>query len=342
MSLSHVLFCHTFDYVQSRNLGLHCVEKFPVARNLNDRTEFLKLMALIPILFLGGGLRSPPHCAMVYGMELNVKYRGLVATTEKVALIKKLIEETPNISRWALSKKLCQEWNWRQANGQLRDMVCRSFLLRVEEAGYIKLPPRKVPSPFVRKKPPLIDIDQTPINALLSNIKPLNIRQVRRTPEEKLCQPVGEHLKYVIFSNQRPIACVAFSSAPRHIGCRDKFIGWTAPIRKKNIHLIAYNTRFLILDWVHVPYLASHLLSCMAQLLPKDWQRIYNHPLYFLETFVDTERFKGTCYKAGNWLHLGETTGLGKNNHTKKPNRSIKAVWGYPLCKDFRKLLQKA
>jgi len=292
---------------------------------------------------------------MVNGMELNVKYRGLIATTEKVALIKKLIEEKPNISRWALSKKLCIEWNWRQPNGCLRDMVCRSFLLRIEEAGYIKLPPRKMPSPFVRKKPSQVHIDQTPIHAPLANIKPLSIRQVRRTPEEKLynglveqfhylgyCQPVGEHLKYVIFSNQRPIACFAFSSAPRHIGCRDKFIGWPAPIRKKNIHLIAYNTRFLILDWVHVPYLASHLLSCMAQLLPRDWQRIYNHPVYFLETFVDTERFNGTCYKASNWLHLGKTTGLGKNSHTKKPNRSIKAVWGYPLCKNFRSLLQNA
>jgi hypothetical protein len=289
---------------------------------------------------------------MVNGMELNVKYRGLVATTEMVDLITKLIKENPDISRWALSKKLCQAWNWRQANGQLRDMVCRSFLLRIEEAGYIKLPPRKVPSPFVRKKPPLIDIDQSPVNAPLSKVKPLQILQVRRTPYEKLynsliqqfhylgyAQPVGEHLKYVIFSNKRPIACFAFSSAPRHIGCRDKFIGWSPDIRKKNIHLIAYNTRFLILDWVHVKYLASHLLSCMAQLLPKDWQRIYNHPIYFLETFVDTERFKGTCYKSANWVYLGETTGRGKNDQTNKPNRSIKAVWVYPLCKDFRKLL---
>ena len=232
-------------------------------------------------------------------------------------------------------------------------MVCRSFLLRIEEAGHIKLPPRKIPPPFVRKKPPLIDIDQSPVNVPLSKIKPLQILQVRRTPYEKLynsliqqfhylryAQPVGEHLKYVIFSHQRPIACFAFSSAPRHIGCRDKFIGWSPAIRKKNIHLMAYNTRFLILPWVHIKFLASHLLSCIAKLLPKDWQRIYNHPVYFLETFVDTERFQGTCYSASNWTHLGKTTGRGKNDHTKKPNRSIKAVWGCPLCKDFRKLLQ--
>jgi hypothetical protein len=188
---------------------------------------------------------------MFTGMELNVKYRGLVATTEMVDLIKKLMEENPDISRWALSKKLCQEWNWRQANGQLRDMVCRSFLLRIQEAGHIKLPPRKAPSPFVRKKPPFIDIDQTPINDALSKIKPLRILQVRRTPYEKLfnsliehyhylqyTQPVGEHLKYVVFSQERPIACFAFSSAPRHIGCRDKFIGWSPEVRKKTFILL--------------------------------------------------------------------------------------------------------
>ena len=286
-------------------------------------------------------------------MELNVKYRGRIATTQDVALIKKLIEENPNISRWALSRKLCQEWNWRQANGHLRDMICRSFLLRLEEASYINLPPRKRAPTFIRKKPSIVDVDQTLINTSLSKIKPLQILQVRRTPYEKLynsliqqfhylaySQPVGEHLKYVIFSHKRPIACFAFSSAPRHIGSRDKFIGWSPPIRKKNIHLIAYNTRFLILPWVRVKFLASHLLSCMAQLLSHDWQMLYNHPVYFLETFVDTERFSGTCYHAANWTYLGETTGRGKNDQTNKPNRSIKAVWGYPLCKDFRKLLQ--
>jgi hypothetical protein len=285
-------------------------------------------------------------------MELDVKYRDRIATTENVACIKKLVEENPNISRRALSIKLCQAWNWTQANGHLRDMVCRSFLLRLEEAGYIKLPPRKVPPPFVRKKPAKVEIDQTPIHAPLSKIKPLHFKQVRRTPEEKLfnglisqyhylrySQPVGEHLKHIVFSNNRPIACFAFSSAPRHIGCRDTFIGWSPGIRKKNIHLIAYNTRFLILPWIRVPHLASHLLSCIAKRLPQDWHKLYNHPVYFLETFVDTERFRGTCYRAANWIYLGKTTGRGKNDHTHKPNRSIKAVWGYPLCKDFRKML---
>ena len=197
-------------------------------------------------------------------------------------------------------------------------------------------------------------IDQTEICTRLSKLQPLEIRQVRRTSDEKLfnslvaqhhylgyCHPVGEHLKYIVFAADRPIACLSWSSAPRHIGCRDRYIGWSSDIRKKNLHLISYNSRFVILRWVRVRYLASHLLARMAKVVPVDWQRVYNHRIYFLETFVDTTRFKGSCYKAANWKYLGDTTGRGKNDQTHKANRSIKAVWGYPLSKDFREVLQR-
>jgi hypothetical protein len=150
------------------------------------------------------------------------------------------------------------------------------------------------------------------------------------------CHPVGEHLKYIVFAQQKPIACLSWSSAARHIGCRDSFIGWSKELREKNLSLIVYNNRFLILPWVRVSHLASHILGRMAGVLAADWQRVYQHPIYFLETFVDTQRFKGTCYKAANWIYLGNTTGRGKNDQTNKPNRSIKAIWGYPLSKDFR------
>ena len=288
-------------------------------------------------------------------MELEIKYQGKVATSDEVEFIKRLISDNPNDSRRRLSKKLCEAWNWVQPNGALRDMVCRGFLLRLESAGYIKLPPRRFTphNPLAtRKSPPKVDIDQTPISTPLSKVKPLEIRQVGRTPYEKLfnglisqyhylgyCHPVGEHLKYIVYTEGRPIACFAFSSAPRHIGSRDKFIGWSPAIRKNNIHLIAYNSRFLILPWVRIQHLASHILGRMAKVLSADWQRVYNHPVYFLETFVDTEKFKGTCYRAANWIYLGATTGRGKNDQTNKPNRSIKAVWGYPLSKNFRELL---
>ena len=290
-------------------------------------------------------------------MDLKVKYQGRIANTEYIEFIKRLIAENPNDSRRALSKKLCEAWNWVQPNGVLRDMVCRGFLLRLESAGHIKLPPRryKPNNPLAnRKKPPNVEVDETPLFTTLSSIQPLEIRQVRRSLFEEVfnsliarhhylgyCHPVGEHLKYIAFSEGRPIACLSWSSAPRHIGCRDKFIGWPADIRKKNLRLIVYNSRFLILPWVQVCCLASHLLGRMARVVSTDWQRVYNHSVYFLETFVDTQRFKGTCYQAANWIYLGETTGRGKNDQTHKPNRSIKAVWGYPLSKDFREVLQR-
>lgn len=290
-------------------------------------------------------------------MDLEIKYQGRIATSEDIEFIKGVIAENPGDSRRLLSKKLCEAWNWVQPNGALRDMVCRGFLLQLHRAGYISLPPRRVKpnNPLAnRKRPPKVDVDQTPICTKLSKIQPLEIRQVRRTSYEKLfnslidrhhylgyCHPVGEHLKYVVFTEGRPIACFSWSSAPRHIACRDKFIGWSADIRKKNLHLIAYNSRFLILSWVQVRHLASHLLSRLAKVISADWERVYSHRLYFLETFVDTERFKGTCYKAANWIYLGNTTGRGKNDQTNRVNRSIKAVWGYPLSMDFRGVLQR-
>ena len=288
-------------------------------------------------------------------MGLPIRYRGRQTTSEEVALIRRLIAENPDDSRRALSVKLCRALNWVQPNGSLRDMVCRGYMLELHRAGYISLPAKKCspPNPFVeRKKPTEISIDQKPLATALKNIRPLKLQQVRRSRLERLynslmeayhylgyCQPVGEHLKYIVFAGKRPVGCLAWSSAARHIGCRDRFIGWSADNRRKHIHLIAYNTRFLILPWVRVPYLASHILAQMAITVAADWQRVYNHRIYYLETFVDKERFAGSCYKAANWIYLGDTTGRGKNDQSKKANRSIKAVYGYPLAADFRRHL---
>jgi hypothetical protein len=285
-------------------------------------------------------------------------YRGKHVSSEDVAFIQTLIDQNPHDSRRRLSVKLCQAWNWRQANGALRDMVCRGLMLSLHRAGHIRLPDKKShpKNPFVdRKKPSEVKIDQSPINGRLSQIKPFTYEQVRRTPAEQLfnsliehyhylgyCHPVGEQLKYIVYWQKRPIACLSWSSAPRHIGCRDRHIGWSQRLRKERIHLLAYNSRFLILPWVRVKYLASHILARMARILSADWQAVYSHPIYFLETFVDKQRFAATCYKAANWIYLGDTTGRGKNDQTHKQNRSIKAVWGYALSKSFRAKLCEA
>ena len=205
-----------------------------------------------------------------------------------------------------------------------------------------------------RKKPEVVTVDDTPQAMPLAALGALQLRQVRRTPEEGLfnslieqhhylgyAQPVGEHLKYLVLAADRPVACVAWSSAPRHLGSRDRFIGWDAPARRANIGLLAYNTRLLILPWVRVPHLASHLLGRMARVLPADWLRLYGHPVHWLETFVDPQRFRGTCYRAANWISLGMTTGRGKDDREHQVNRSIKEVLGYPLIKDFRQRLSR-
>ncbi len=288
-------------------------------------------------------------------MEALLTYRGKRVTPEDAAFIRQLIVKNPGDSRRVLSKKLCQAWDWRQPNGILRDMVCRGLMLALYRAGHIELPARKKTplNPLAqRKKPAAVAMVPYPLQEPLSGILPLEIRQVRRTALEPLCnslidqyhylgyvQPVGEHLKYLVWAQERPVACLLFSSAPRHLGCRDRFIGWPAEVRRQNLHLLAYQSRFLILPWVRVAHLASHLLGRLAKVLASDWQRLYQHPVYFLETFVDLERFQGTCYKAANWLYLGQTTGRGKDDQTGRPNRSLKAVFGYPLCRGFRSRL---
>jgi len=290
-------------------------------------------------------------------MQETLSYRHRTITEDDLVFIRKLIAEHPSLSRWKLSKKLCDAWNWVQANGAMRDMVCRSMMLMLHRRGLIELPQvRRVQrNPLVDRKPiAIVEVEQTVLQTSFGELGAVELRQVRRTPEEALfnslvqqhhylgyAQPVGEHLKYLVYACGRPIACVAWSSAPRHLGSRDRFIGWGAPARLANIKLLAYNTRFLILPWVKVPHLASHLLGRMARVLSADWQRLYAHPIYFLETFIDPQRFRGTCYKAANWTILGVTTGRGKDAPTKAVNRPIKNVLGYPLVKDFRQRLSQ-
>jgi hypothetical protein len=283
------------------------------------------------------------------------RYRGRVVTVQDVDEIKRLIAENPLASRRALSALLCQKWDWRQGNGTLRDMVCRSVMLELHRAGHIQLPPVRWnnPNPLAhRHKPRLLEVDQSPISCSLDELGPLHFVQVRRSPAERLfnsllethhylgyIQPVGEHLKFLVYGGARPIACFGWSSAPRHLGPRDRFIGWSMSARRANIRYLAYNTRFLLLPWVRVRHLASHLLGRMARLLSGEWERIYNHPIFYLESFVDPERFLGTCYRAANWHFLGETQGRGKDDLSHAPNRSLKLVLGYALRPDFRRLL---
>jgi len=288
-------------------------------------------------------------------MDVKLTYRGRVLSAQDVAFIQTLIDAHPEASRRALSSMLCERWGWRQPNGQLRDMVCRSLMLELHRAGHIELPAVRCRPPnnvVARRRPGALAVEAKPLRVTLAELKPLAIRQVRGTPEERLfgalleahhylgyTQPVGEQLKYLVYAKDRPIACFAWSSAPRHLGPRDRFIGWSGEARRQNIRFIAYNSRFLVLPWVEVPHLASHLLGRLAKRLAADWEQLYGHPVYYLESFVDPGRFRGTCYRAANWLFLGLTTGRGKDARSKQPNRPRKEVLGLPLTRRFRQLL---
>ena len=283
-------------------------------------------------------------------------YRGRQVSAAELEGIRQLIAAHPGLSRRRLSAKLCAAWNWVQPNGQPRDMVARSLMLELHRAGQIQLPaPRFCPPNNAARhrapaRPP--EVSGPPLACSLAQLGPLAIHQVRRTPAEKLfgslleahhylgyTQPVGEHLKYLIYAQGQPVAALAWSSAPRHLGPRDRFIGWSAPQRRAHLHLLAYNSRFLILPSVKVPHLASHLLARVARQIAADWQALYAHPVCLLETFIDPERFRGTCYRAANWIYLGLSAGLGKDAKNRVPNRSLKQLWVYPLRPDFRRLL---
>ena len=287
------------------------------------------------------------------------RYRGQTIDQEQLGFLREFIAAHPDSSRWKLSRQLCEALGWKQANGALRDVVCRGLLLLLERAGEIMLPPvrRQIPGQCrnTRLRPQPFLIDTTPLAVPFHALGGVNIQPVRRSADEPLFnslmeqyhylgyeQPVGEHLKYLVWGQQRPVAALAWSSSPRHLGARDRYIGWDQQARRRNLHLIAYNTRFLILPWVEVPHLASHILGRMAARISADWEALYAHPIYLLETFVDPERFRGTCYLAANWKVLGETTGRGKDDLSHRQNRSIKQVLALPLHRRFRERLSEA
>jgi len=286
------------------------------------------------------------------------RYRGQQIGSEQIAFLREFIRTHPSSSRWKLSRQLCEALGWKQANGALRDVVCRGLLLMLDRAGAIELPPVRCQirgqRRTARPRPEAVLIDTTPLTLPLKALGPVEIQSVRRTADEPLFnslmehyhylsyeQPVGEHLKYLVWAQGRPIACLAWSSAPRHLGSRDRYIGWSPEARRRNIRFIAYNTRFLIMPWVRVPHLASHILGKVSSTLSDDWERMYGHPIYFAETFIDPGRFRGTCYRAANWVLLGHTTGRGKDDHTNKPNRPIKEILGLPLTRRFRQYLSE-
>jgi hypothetical protein len=257
---------------------------------------------------------------------------------------------------------MAQRWNWRNDLGRLKDMAARSLLLKLERRGLLCLPPRQRPGTANHKarrlglepELPLDRIGQDRFGSALAPLRPLQVMLVenaqgRRNFTRLLQQhhylgysrPVGENLPYWVQSRcGELLACALFGAAAWKCAPRDRFIGWGAQARQEHLQLIANNTRLLILPWVQVPLLASHLLGILARRVSGDWQRKYGHRIYLLETFVDRERFAGTAYRAANWTHLGQTQGRGRQGPDPRiRSASIKDIYLWPLHPRFRQLL---
>jgi len=285
---------------------------------------------------------------------LPITIRNRTITEADLPFIQNTINEYWDSGRTHISRELCQRWNWVQPNGHLKDMACREILVTLERFGHIKLP-AGLHNGYNHKRNRFLAsvlVDQTPMQEGLAHYGPITLTPVRNTSQESLYnslvhqyhylgyrQIVGNHLKYIAFMEQRPVACLGWGSAAWSVKSREAFIGWDKPTKEKNLHLVVNNTRFLILPWVKVKCLASKLLALNAKRISADWLAVYHYPVLLLETFVEKDRFLGTCYRAANWLRLGETKGTAKKGHDHLVHGSIKDVYVYPLRKNFRKEL---
>ena len=287
-------------------------------------------------------------------MEEILAIRGRQVTPQDITFIQSVIRAHWQRGRKFISRELCHHWQWYQPNGNLKDMACRELLLRLERMGFFQLPPRRN-SAYNEKRnrmPSMVKTIEIPLEGKLSHFGPPELKMVRNTPLEPLYnslihryhylgyrQIVGAHLKYMAFLNGKVVACLGWGSPAWRVTCRDQFIGWSDPLKERNLHKIAQNTRFLIVPYVKIPHLASKLLALNIKSLRQDWLTYFGHPLCLLETFVDQNRFKGTSYQAANWKYVGQTKGFNKKGSGSTYHGLIKDVYLYPLVKHFRRFL---
>lgn len=278
---------------------------------------------------------------------------------EALAQVQTLLDQNEDWSRYRLSRELARLWNWRTAAGQLKDMAARTLLLKLQAQGWIELPPVRMKSPTRSGRAPVsagLTLDQSPIVSVLEDVLPLPVEELsraedpqgRRQLEGALHQyhylgyrsRVGQNLQYWVSDKQgRPLGCLVFGAPAWQCAVRDRWIGWSASQRARGLGGIVNNTRFLIFSWVRVPHLASHILSQISRRIRRDWQQKYGQPIWLLETFVDRQRFAGTCYRAANWIGLGQTQGRGRQGPSGRLSTSIKDVYVWPLHRNFRRHL---
>jgi hypothetical protein len=289
-------------------------------------------------------------------VEAEQVIQGRRLGPEDIGLVRHWLATEPAWNRTRLSQELCRRWAWRDGAGRLKDMACRTLLLKLERRGQIRLPARRRPSSNARRNRQPLDLpcDQTTIAGPLGDLQPIGVEPLGAGhPELALLRcllqrhhylglrnSVGENLKYLVRDRHgRRLACLLFGSAAWKAKVRDAWIGWDADQRQRGLSRLTNNTRFLVLPWVRVPHLASHILGRVARRLNADWTAKYGHGIDLLETFVDRERFRGTCYRAAGWVHVGATTGRSRNDRDQTLSVPVKDVFLRPLGSDFRRRL---
>jgi hypothetical protein len=276
--------------------------------------------------------------------------RGFSAT--EMARIVQLMADNPEYHRADLSREVCRILQWYKADGGLKEMSCRVAMLRMHADGLIQLPAPRRTKPALR---PFCSTSATdPQESILHpvhHLGPLSLRLVGRNESSLWNEYIGRYhylgytplpgaqLRYFVLLDQQVIALLGFGAAAWQAAPRDEYIGWTHSLRKRHLPLVVNNARFLILPWVQVKNLASKILAMAVKQLPNDWQKQYQITPVLMETFVETDRFAGTCYKAANWISVGSTKGRGKLGPSGKQSVPIKDLLLYPLHKDFRRLL---
>ena len=292
---------------------------------------------------------------MIHVMDNTIKvFSGRRFSSEDIELIKWTRKKYPQLSRKELASTVCEFLDWKTPAGRVKSKQCADFLVELEEEGIIKLPPSKgLSRKGVKPKIPKIEFDTHELTGEVKDYDPIVLEMVRGGNRMKRWrayvdqyhmlgdrQAFGSRLQYFIKSGDNELGCLQFSASAWALEDRDVWIGWSEEERKAYLHLIANNSRFLIFPWVHIRNLASKALSLAAKQIQNDWLREYCYAPVLLETFVDLENFRGTCYKAANWIYLGATKGRGRMDRNKEYALSRKAIFMYPLQKDFKECLK--
>jgi hypothetical protein len=282
-----------------------------------------------------------------------MRYCGRLFAAAEIAVIRELLALSPPLSRYRLSRTVCERLDWRRPDGALKDMSCRVALLRMQADALITLPPpRRLKPVTYRAHTDIEHAVREPVIVPPIDLARLSVDLVIEKRDSLLWNAYierhhylghkllpGAQLRYFVRAAGQVVALMSFGASAWKTKPRDTAIGWNPAQRQRNLHLIVNNARFLILPWIRCQNLASRVLAMISRRLADDWHARYAYRPVLLETFVETPRYTGTCYKAANWQRLGDTQGRGKLDTLHRHNKPVKSVWVYPLVPDFRRRL---